>query len=312
MLEGAVSCDVDTLASIYKGYGLRRPGGYTYAEFRMGLENFCRFLAPLGIRATLFVVGTDLQQPQNVPSLVGAMAEGHEVANHTLSHMQGFRLMSPEAKEREISGMEELCAQATGKRPVGFRAPGWNISDDALPILRRRGYLYDSSVFPSSMNPLLKWLHRHLMRRRPAADRTTLGAWQYMFAPPVPYQVGGSFARRGSGLVELPVTVTPLFRLPFFATMLVATGLEVFRGMLALLKLWGRPIQFQFHLSDFVDYSHPDLAGQVPARGGVYIPQALQMPLDRKWTIFRSAVDLLARDYAFLTLEQWARARVAR
>ena len=108
MLEGAISCDVDTLASIYKGYGLRRQDGYTYAEFRMGLENLCRFLEPFGIKATLFMVGEDFYQPQNIPYIKAVVAEGHEIANHTLTHAQGFRLLSLEAKEAEITGMEEI------------------------------------------------------------------------------------------------------------------------------------------------------------------------------------------------------------
>ena len=151
MLEGAISYDVDTLASIYKGYGLRRPGGHTYAEFRMGLENLCRFLEPYGIKATFFMVGNDFKQSQNVPYIKALIAEGHEISNHTLTHAQGFRLLSHEEKEAEIFGMEEICEQVTGRRPMGFRSPGWNIADDALAILRRRGYIYDSSVFPLSL-----------------------------------------------------------------------------------------------------------------------------------------------------------------
>jgi hypothetical protein len=63
-----------------------------------------------------------------------------------------------------------------------------------------------------------------------------------------------------------------------------------------------------FHLSDFVDYSHPDLADQVPASGGVYVPQALRVPLGKKLDIFRAAMDVMAADYEFVTLEQWAKA----
>jgi peptidoglycan/xylan/chitin deacetylase (PgdA/CDA1 family) len=177
MLEGAISCDVDTLASIYKGVGLCRPSGYTYAEFHMGLENFHRFLEPFGVKATLFMVGEDFQQPQNISSIKAVSAEGHEIANHTLSHAQGFRFLGPAGKEAEIAGMEELCLQVTGQRPVGFRSPGWNMHDDALPILRRRGYLYDSSVHPTSLTPMLKFLHWYTMSSRSGGDRTTLAAY---------------------------------------------------------------------------------------------------------------------------------------
>lgn len=308
MLEGAISCDVDTLASIYKGYGLRRPGGYTYAEFRIGLENFCRFLDHFGIKATLFMVGEDFNQPQNIPYIKTVLAEGHEIANHTLTHAQGFRLLSPEKKEAEIAGMEEICEKVTGKRPVGFRSPGWNISDDALPILKRRGYLYESSVFPSSLNPLLKFLHWRSMSGRAGGDRTTLGPLRYMLAPTRPYRTTQNSLGRGKddGLLEFPVTVVPMVRLPFFATFLLATGLELFKVSYRTLKALGWPIHYQFHLSDFVDYSHPDLEDQVPKANGVYVPRALRAPLKKKWDLFERAVEMMGSDYTFTTLANWA------
>ena len=36
--------------------------------------------------------------------------------------------------------------QATGERPVGYRAPSWNFSPNTLDIIRDLGFLYDSSL----------------------------------------------------------------------------------------------------------------------------------------------------------------------
>jgi hypothetical protein len=204
--------------------------------------------------------------------------------------------------------MEEICLQVTGKRPVGFRSPGWNVSNDALPILKRRGYLYDSSIFPSSLNLLLKFLHWRSMGARASEDRTTLGHLRYMLAPVQPYiTTDTDLGRRGNtGLVELPVTVVPILRLPFFATYLLATGFEFFRVCYHILKAMGSPIQYQFHLSDFVDYNHPELEKQVPRGNGVYVPQALKTPLNKKWDLFERALQMMVRDYEFVTLETWA------
>jgi hypothetical protein len=50
----------------------------------------------------------------------------------------------------------------------------------------------------------------------------------------------------------------------------------------------------------------------VPAPGdGVYVPQALRMPLSAKLPLFERALDLIAADYEFVTLEQWATAEAA-
>jgi hypothetical protein len=313
-MNAAISMDVDTLESIYKGQGSRRAGGYTHAEMRIGLENFSRFLEPYNARATLFTVGNDYRYPENVEPIRAMHTQGHEIANHTFSHAQGFRLLTPEQKENELAGMEDICEKTLGIRPIGFRSPGWNISDDALPILKKRGYLYDSSIFPTSVMPILKMTHKFTMRRRSQADQTTMGSMKYMFADMKPYITGmdGFLGHGLNGIVEFPVTVTPIFRLPFFATFLVSTGMGVFYCSLESLKFFKFPLQFQFHLSDFVDYSHPDLEDQVPVDGeGQYVPHALRMPLDEKLTMFRKALDRISRDYHFMTLAEWGKQIIA-
>jgi hypothetical protein len=274
----------------------------------MGLEQLDHFLGPYQIRSTLFMVGNDFKDPANHGIITSMAASGHEVANHTMTHAQGFRLLSPEEKEAEIAGMEEICEQITGRRPRGFRSPGWNISDDALPILKRRGYLYDSSIHPTSLMPLLKFLHWRSMYSRNRTERTTMGHLKYMIAPIEPYHTSmRSFSSRGSdGIMEFPLTVMPFIRLPFFATFLLATGLALFRTTYKLLKAMACPIQFQFHLSDFVDYGHPDFADQVPEKNGVYVPQAMTTSLNAKLILFQKALDIIADDYSFNTLESWA------
>jgi hypothetical protein len=60
------------------------------------------------------------------------------------------------------------------------------------------------------------------------------------------------------------------------------------------------------HLSDFVDYSLPEFKDQMPVRNrGSYIPQALTTSLEDKLYVFRRMIDLIARDYTFITLKDW-------
>jgi peptidoglycan-N-acetylglucosamine deacetylase len=307
-LPGAISSDIDTLHSLYKGHGLRR-AGYTYAEMAIGLENFSRFLEPYGVKATLFMVGHDFLQPPNHAPIRAVAAEGHEIANHSMTHAQGFRLLPPDAMEREVADMEEACETLVGRRPVGFRSPGWNIGDAAIEILKRRGYAYDSSVHPTSLMPLFKLLHWRNTASRSGGDRTTMGQLDYVLAPLRPYRSSSRrLARRGDdGIIELPVTVVPIVRLPFWATFLLATGIGTFKASLGVLRTLGMPVQFQFHLSDFVDFNHAEFADQVPRPGdGVYVPRAMWMSLEAKREIFTRAMDLLAGHYQFTTLEQWA------
>jgi hypothetical protein len=42
----------------------------------------------------------------------------------------------------------DALAALTGRRPVGFRAPGYTITDGLFDVLAAEGFAYDSSVFP--------------------------------------------------------------------------------------------------------------------------------------------------------------------
>jgi hypothetical protein len=211
--------------------------------------------------------------------------------------------------EAEIAGMEQACRDLIGRGPVGFRSPGWNIGDQAAAILKRRGYSYDSSLHPTSLMPVFKFLHWWNTKNRTGGDRTTMGQLNYMLSPLRPYRCSAaSLSSRGSdGIVEVPVTVVPFVRMPFWATFLLSSGLGVFKASLEVLKAARMPVQFQFHLSDFVDFNDRELVDQVPRAGdGVYVPQALWTPLERKRELFAQALDLLADHYEFTTLDQWA------
>lgn len=309
-LQGAISCDVDTAASLFKGRGCRRAGGYSYDDLRSGLEAMGRFFERYGVKATLFMVGRDFEPPQNHAAIRAMSAAGHELANHTHTHAQGFRLLPPAGQDAEIAAMEDACVGVTGIRPVGFRSPGWNIGDEALPILKARGYAYDSSVFPTSLMPVMKTAHWWATRGCAPAERTTMGRLTYVTAPALPYRTSATgFGRRGSGgLIELPVTVLPFTRLPFFATLFVSGGPGLFARFYRTLRARRRPIQLQFHLWDFVDAALADLADEVPRdHEGSYVARAIRLPLQRKLELFTLIMDTMAADYAFTTLADWAR-----
>lgn len=79
-----------------------------------------------GIKAIFFVTGWRLagQRPEDLArrDLVRKIAaHGHLVANHTFSHHN--LCQNPEETASEIDGNAELLAQATGVRPLLFRAP---------------------------------------------------------------------------------------------------------------------------------------------------------------------------------------------
>ena len=305
----SISIDVDTLSSIYKGLGCTRPGGYTYIEFRTGMENMASFFNPYNIKTTMFMVGNDFKYEGNLGHIRDIHKDGHEIGNHSMTHPQGFRWLPAQEKEQELRSMGEICNQVTGRSPVGFRSPGWNVDDATIPILKKLNYVYESSVFPTFLMPVMKFAHWRSMSSQPKPNRTTMGMGKYMLAPIRPYHTSAnSLSSRGTdGLLEFPVCVTPILRIPFFATMQLASGPGFSRFFYNQIRRHGLPINFQMHLSDFVDYSLPEFSDQMPAASsGTYVPQALSTPLAKKLEIFSEIIEQINMDYEFITLEQWS------
>jgi len=298
----SVTVDVDSLCSNFKGFGLKK-GQYSYHEFERGIQTALEFFTVYDVRATFFFVARDLKVAKNAKLIPEVASRGHEIASHSYSHPQGFRFMSVKHKEYELKESKRFLEELSGQEIIGFRAPGWNISDDALPVLRSTGYRYDSSVFPTSIAGILKALHYWSMRKRDKLTRTTMGHLYYVLSPSSPYHTSKSRIgiRGDSHFIEFPVQVAGFFRLPFFATFHLSKPGLIGSGYDAIKE--NEIINYQMHLSDFVDYSDNAFNGELPKESGSYIPLSLKMNLSEKMRIWRRVFDLISPDYRFETLQ---------
>jgi peptidoglycan-N-acetylglucosamine deacetylase len=69
----------------------------------------------------------------------------HEIGVHGWMH-ENLPQVGDAAKEEQLLTQSiEYLTKATGKRPVGFRAPAWEFSQSTLDQIRKAGFLYDSS-----------------------------------------------------------------------------------------------------------------------------------------------------------------------
>ena len=298
----SVTVDVDSLSSNFKGFGLTKRE-YSYHEFERGIESLLEFFAVYGVRATFFFVARDLEVAKNARLIPKVTSKGHEIASHSYSHPQGFRFISVEQKEYELKESKRILEKLSGQEIIGFRAPGWNISDNTLPILGKTGYRYDSSVFPTSIAWILKTLHYWAMRKRDRMTRTTLGHLYYVLSPSSPYHTSEKRIgiRGSSDFIEFPVQVAGFFRLPFFATFHLSKPELIGSGYDAIKK--NEIINYQMHLSDFVDYGDKAFDGELPEKPGSYIPSSLKMKLSEKIRIWRKVFDLISLEYRFETLQ---------
>ena len=111
---------------------------------RTGVPRILRILERRGLQATFFVPGFTAER---WPAVVSAIRDaGHEIGHHGYLH-EGARSASDEAAEetRLMRGLEALDRVA-GVRPVGYRAPMWELSYRLPALLARHGFAYDSGL----------------------------------------------------------------------------------------------------------------------------------------------------------------------
>ena len=146
---------------------------------RQGVPRILALLEEHGIPATFFVPGHTCDTfPERCHEIAAA---GHEVAHHGYCHEVPATL----SREQESDILERgsaAIARVAGKRPVGYRSPSWDLSDNSLDLLLAAGFQYDSSLMADDFTP-------HLCRLGDGGD-TTSG---YRFGRDVP-------------LVEMPVS----------------------------------------------------------------------------------------------------------
>lgn len=116
------------------------------SNFRQLLEMF----EARGVRVTCFFLGWVAEK---FPHLVReAAAAGHEIASHGYAHRLTYTL-SPDEFREDISKTKRLLEDITGKPVLGYRCPGFSVTEDTpwfFDQLTATGYRYDSSIFPAA------------------------------------------------------------------------------------------------------------------------------------------------------------------
>jgi hypothetical protein len=228
-----------------------------------------------------------------------ALAErGDELGNHSYSHPYELARLSAAEAAAELDACDRVLRAITGTAPRGFRAPGYDLSPAMLDHLARRGYRYDSSLFPAPGYYLAKaavMAFLALTRRPSGAVMTNPRA---LTAPPAPYRPAMTAPwRRGQApVVELPVAVTPFLRLPAIGTSLLLAPAPLRRALARAMsrrKFWN----LELHGIDFADADHDGIPGELVDR-----QPDLRVPIGDKVSRLEQLLDQLAPDWSFATL----------
>jgi hypothetical protein len=255
-LLASVSVDLDGLGCYAAIHGLTAQVQLDDAALRavpeVAVSRLGALFAGLGIRATFFVIGRELEI--STREIKAAAAAGHEIASHSYAHDYAISRRPPAEIDRDLALAEDAIFAAVGARPRGFRAPGYTLSTALLEVIAARGYRYDSSLLPSPVYYAAKALamgaHALFGRR----SHSILGAPGQLFAQRRPHL--------RAGVRELPVATLPLLRLPVIGT--VAVGVEpAISTALARRAFAGGHFNLELHGIDALDASDAPMLARV-------------------------------------------------
>lgn len=279
----------------------RHPGG-DRAAYRFGLPRALGWAASAGVPLTLFAVSGDARHGDVARALRAASDAGHPVESHSASHPYDLVRLDDAAQRREVAGSVDALAQITGRRPAGFRAPGYLVDDRLLDRIEEAGLLYDASVLPSPPYVAAKCVAMAAIALRGGRSASLARGARMAVAPTVPYRPGRPFFRRGGrGIVELPVAVLPGLRLPVIGTSIGALPVAMAR-LAARAMARATFVGLELHAMDFLDRADP---GVGPLVG--HQPE-LRRSLEARMASLRAFVaELVGLGFAPTTLEASAR-----
>lgn len=180
------------------------------------------------------------------------------------------------------------------KRPSD-RAPGYTITDEVFDVLQEVGVRYDSSVFPCPAYWALKTTAISVYKARGRPSRSIIDTPNVLRAPTRPYFVGRPYYKRGTGMLELPIQVTPKLRLQFIGTTLTMAGPTGARKLAEMCV--GEPlVNLELHGIDVLD-ERDGLEELAPHQLDVRIAR------ERKLAALRTVISVLREaGYTFTTL----------
>ncbi len=302
-LPASISLDLDNQWSYMKVHG--DEGWETFPSY---LDVFIPVvldaLDRLDVKITFFIVGQDAAIEKNQQILRSIVARGHEVGNHSFHHESWLKTYSKEKIEEEIINAEEAILTATGTRTNMFRGPGFSWSNDLLQVLKKRNYIFDASILPTYISPLMRqyyFWNSKLSKAEKESRKELFGSFKEGFYPLKPYN--WKFENKNT-LLEIPVTTMPVFKIPFHQSYLlyisnISTGLMkmYLRFSIFMCKITKTSPSYLLHPLDLIGKDH------VPALA--FFP-GMNIKSERKLKIFETAIKILKDNFELLPMQKFA------
>ncbi len=296
----SISLDLDDKWTYLKTHG--DEGWRDYPSYlNVVVPRVLKFLRERRLTISFFLVGRDAADGRHEDVLQSIADAGHEIANHTFEHDPWLHLYSDDEIEAEIARAEEHIERATGERTVGFRGPGYSISQGTLRALVKRDYEYDATTFPNVLNPVARayFLAKSNLPREELERRKALfGSAKDALRPLKPYR----WSLAEQELVELPVTTMPLFKIPIhFSYLIYLSGYSAalarcyFRTAMLLCRMTGTEPSLLLHPLDFLGHDDDRDLGFFPG---------MNMPSGRKLALLNDFFEIIDRRFQAVTIRE--------
>ena len=304
-LMASISLDLDDQWSYMKVHG-----DEGWEDFPSYLKVFIPIvldeLDKLDIKITFFVVGQDAALERNHQLLRSIVERGHELGNHSFHHESWLKTYSKEKIEEEIIMAEEAIVEATGKRPNIFRGPGFSWSNDLLEVLQKRNYLFDASLLPTYISPLMRRYYfwkSSLSKEEKESRKELFGSFKEGFYPLKPFVWK---LKSNTELLEIPVTTMPVFKLPFHQSYL----LYISNVSMNLMKLY---LKFAVFMCKITKTEPSYLLHPLDLLGGDHVPQlsffpGMNIKSEKKLKVFGIAVEILKKNFDLVNMSEFAQA----
>jgi peptidoglycan-N-acetylglucosamine deacetylase len=141
----AFGADVDSVAGQIGSYG----GGESPSDIQRGVfasevgnVRLLNLFRKYKLKTSFFIPGHSIE---SFPDVVKRIAdEGHEIGAHGYTHENPIA-MTPTQEEAILVKSIELIEKISGKKPRGYVAPWWEMSNSTAALLLKYGFRYDHS-----------------------------------------------------------------------------------------------------------------------------------------------------------------------
>ncbi|MEO8377319.1 MAG: polysaccharide deacetylase family protein [Candidatus Sumerlaeota bacterium] len=308
---GFVQVDVDGLWAVRDCYGRAERDSFANDPcWTEGITRLDSVFQSAGIDAAFFIVGRDMELDAKRRAARKLIHHGYELGNHGYTHRLGLTLETTGGIHREITKTHRALAQL-GAKPTGFRAPGYDMDSRVLKTLVRCGYDYDASLLPTYAGPVLRaaqaWLAGKWIGGRRQYGRVSYGrAPRHPYIPRIYKLRKPRFENEAKRIVEIPVGVTPGWRLPLTASSLFPLSRTRTRDLFAKLATQRRPVMLLLHAIDGTDCSQPIVFDTKRPRIAGF-----RMSGDAKEKHLRVIVEEFAACFAVTRADEFARRMLA-